>query len=121
MSNQYIYEFQTYFRRTGYGGRDEAYVYRIQDNELVEVKPALSRRSKSGRHGYDIWKLSTGIYLVVYIEHSNNPNAPYEVLIKKLHITDKPEWTDLLKEETMDLSELPQMIEKAKELAMRHG
>jgi hypothetical protein len=121
MSNQYTYEFQTYFRRTDYGGRDEAYVYRIQDNELVEVKPALSRKSRSGKHGFDVWRLSTGIYLVVYIKHSNNANAPYEVLIKKLHITDKPEWTDILKEEIMNLSELPQKIEKAKELAMRHG
>jgi len=121
MSNQYTYEFQTYFRRTGYGGRDETYVYRIQGNELVEVEPALSRRSRSGRHGFDVWRLSTGIYLVVHISRPNNVNAPYEVLIKKLRITDKPEWADLLKEEIMDLSELPQIIEKAKELAMRHG
>jgi hypothetical protein len=121
MSNQYTYEFQTYFRKTGYGGRDETYVYRIQDNELVEVKPALSRRSRSGRHGFDVWRLSVGTYIVVYIERSNNANAPYEVLIKKLRITDKPEWTDLLKEEIMNLDELPQIIEKAREIVMRHG
>jgi hypothetical protein len=121
MSNQYIYEFQTYYRRTGYGGRDEAYVYRIENNELIEIKPALSRRSRSGRHGFDIWRLERGTYIVVYVSRSNNVNKPYEVLIKKLHITDKPEWIDLLKEEIMNLNELPQIIEKAKEIVMRNG
>lgn len=115
------YEFQTYFRKTSYGGRDEAHVYKIENNELVEIQPALSRRSKSGRHGYDVWRLESGTYIVVYVSRPNNVNAPYEVLVKKLRITDKPEWTDLLKEEIMNLNELPQIIEKAKELVVKHG
>jgi len=117
MSNQYTYEFQTYYRRTGYGGRDETYVYKIENNELIEIRPAITRRSKTGRHGFDVWRLSAGTYIVVYVSRPNNVNKPYEVLVKKLHITDKPEWTDLLREEIMDLNELPQIIEKA----MRHG
>jgi len=115
------YEFQTYYRRTSYGGFDKAYVFKIENNELVEVQPTLSRRSRSGRHGFDVWRLEHGTYLVVYVSRSNNVNAPYEVLIKKLHITDKPEWTDLLKEEVMSLNELPQIIEKTKELVTKYG
>ena len=115
------YEFQTYYRRTSYGGFDKAYVYKIEGNEMMEIKPTIERRSRTGRHGYDTWKLGSGTYIVVYVSRSNNVNAPYEVLIKKLHITDKPEWTDLLREEIMNLNELPQIIEKAKELVTKHG
>ena len=120
MSNQYTYEFQTYYRRTRYGGRDETYVYKIENNELVEIQPTLSERSKTGRHGYDVWRLPAGTYIVVYVSRSNNVNKPYEVLIKKLVVSNNIEWTNLLKEEIMSLNELPQIIEKTKELVI-HG
>ena len=120
MSSEYVYEFQAYFRRTRYGGRDETHVYKIENNELIEIQPTITKRSKTGRHGYDTWRLPIGTYIVVYISRSNNVNKPYEVLIKKLHVTDKPEWTVLLKTEIMNLSELNYLIEKAKELVI-HG
>ena len=121
MSNETTYTFKAYYRRTGYGGFDKAYVYKIENNELVEIQPTLSERSKTGRHGYDTWKLGSGTYIVVYVSRSNNVDKPYEILIKKLHITDKPEWTDLLKEEIMDLGEMNYLIEKTKELVTKHG
>ena len=76
-----VYVLRRPFRITTYGGRDETHVFCLKDDDVVEVMPRFSYRSKSGRHGEDEWWLRDGKYVVVDISRSNNKAKPYEVVV----------------------------------------
>jgi hypothetical protein len=61
-------------------------VYRVGEGGVVCVLPKHRLRSKSGRHGEDVWRLDSGKYLVISITRPNNVNAPYTVTTSCLSV-----------------------------------
>jgi len=51
-----------YFRETEYGGFDRTWIISAGGQF---IRPAVSERSKSGRHGWDIWQLPAGKYAII--------------------------------------------------------
>ena len=46
-----------------------------EDGTVIE--PIQRIRSKSGRHGYDVYEIPTGTRIIIeWVEHSNNPMDP---------------------------------------------
>jgi hypothetical protein len=74
------------FRDTGYGGYTKTWI--ISAGGQI-VKPTRSERSKSGRHGWDIWQLGNGQYAVITANRPNIRNGPkpFEVSIKCIEVT----------------------------------
>ena len=83
-----VYELRRYFRATGMGGRDETHVYTLKENVVVEIEPRYSFRSRSGRHGEDVWVLKSGKYLVVDITRPNKRANPYSITVWCYNISD---------------------------------
>jgi hypothetical protein len=61
------------YRETEYGGFTKTYV--LTPSGQV-IKPVLSERSNSGRHGWDEWALQYGRYVIVTINRPNTRNGP---------------------------------------------
>jgi len=118
MSEQNVYIYKAYYRATGYGGRDETFLYRVENGDIIQVQPMLSIRSRTGRHGWDEWHLLPGTYIIISISRSNNRNAPYTIDVQKLHVSsdDKADFHRLFTEKVMDLDEIDNLIEKAKKM-----
>ena len=77
-----VYELRRYFRSTSMGGVSKTMVFMVKNNnEVIEIMPRFSYRSRSRRHGEDVWYLSDGKYVVVDISRSNNVAKPYEVVV----------------------------------------
>jgi hypothetical protein len=76
-----VYVLRRPFRATTYGGRDETHVFMLKENVVVEIEPRYSFRSRSGRHGEDVWMLKSGKYLVVDITRPNKRANPYSITV----------------------------------------
>jgi hypothetical protein len=100
-----VYEFTAYYRATSMGGRDEAWVFRLEGGELVRMEPAITERSRSGSHGYDIYRLEPGVYIVIDISRPNNRAKTYTVTVKELQVSPSLQatWRVLFTEEVEDL------------------
>jgi len=122
--NQLVYVYTAYYRKTSMGGRDETWVFKVENNELVRIQPILSERSRSGNHGWDTWYLEPGMYIVIEISRSNNRKKPYTVVVQELYVSANPQavnravWRGLFVEEIMSLDEIDYLIEKAKEVVV---
>jgi hypothetical protein len=71
------------YRETEYGGYDRSFVL-TPDGKII--RPVASERSNSGRHGWDIWQLGNGRYVIVSISRPNTRNGPkpYSVTVQCL-------------------------------------
>ena len=58
------------YRATSYGGFDFSYMF---DASGKLIKPAYEERSRSGRHGEDVYELGPGVYYAVVFSRPNNP------------------------------------------------
>ena len=76
-----VYELRRPYRKTSMGGRDETHVFTVEGNDIVEIEPKYTFRSRSGRHGEDVWVLKSGKYLVVDISRQNKRVDPYRVTV----------------------------------------
>lgn len=123
MANQTqpLYEFTAYYRATSMGGRDEAWVFRLEGGELIRVEPAITERSRSGSHGYDIYHLEPGVYIVIDISRPNNRAKPYTVTVKELQVSPSLQatWRGLFTEEVEDL-DMDMVLERVREV-IAHG
>jgi len=74
------------FRDTEYGGYTKTWV--ISAGGQI-VKPTRSERSKSGKHGWDIWQLGNGQYAIITANRPNIRNGPkpFEVSIRCIEVT----------------------------------
>jgi hypothetical protein len=74
------------YRETEYGGFTKTYVL-TPDGKII--KPVLSERSNSGRHGWDEWMLGNGRYVIVTINRPNIRNGPkpFEVRLQCVEYT----------------------------------
>ena len=118
MNEQNVYIYKAYYRTTAYGGRDETFLYRVENGDIIQVQPMLSIRSRTGRHGWDEWHLLPGTYIIISISRSNNRNTPYTIDVQKLHVSSdgKADFHRLFTEKVMDLDEIDNLIEKAKKM-----
>ena len=64
--------FVGWFWNSVYGGREETHVYKVENGELIEKTPMISRRDEDGRFGDDVWCLPPGVYIVVDITRPND-------------------------------------------------
>ena len=91
------------YRSTLNGGFDFVYVF-SDDGKLIE--PVEKWRTKTGRHGYDVYELSGGWYFVVHFSRPNNPNKPITVRYIELVVGDN----DYCLKENISESRLPQAV-----------
>ena len=73
------------YRFTSHGGFDFSYIF-TQDGVLL--KPAYEERSRSGRHGEDIYELPPGTYYAVIFTRANGPNKPVRVSYRRLMVSE---------------------------------
>ena len=64
------------YRSTLMGGFDYVYVF-SSDGTLI--KPTRKERSRTGRHGDDIYELSNGVYYATWFSRPNGHNRPIYV------------------------------------------
>jgi hypothetical protein len=65
-------QFVGWFWNSVYGGREEEHVYKVDNGELIEKTPMISKRDKDGRFGWDVWCLPPGVYIVIDITRPND-------------------------------------------------
>ena len=90
------------YRSTLMGGFDFVYVF-TADGMLI--KPTYKERSRTGRHGDDIYELSNGIYYVVWFTRPNGHNRPIYVKYMRLVIDAGGAHSEEIREE-----DLPQAV-----------
>ena len=73
------------YRNTEMGGLDLVFVF---SNDGMLIQPIQKRRSKSGRHGDDVYELSNGVYYVAWFTRPNNPGKPITVRFIRLVVID---------------------------------
>jgi hypothetical protein len=74
------------YRETEYGGFDRTWIISAGGQF---IRPVVSERSKSGRHGWDIWQLPAGKYAIISASRPNMQNGPkpFEVSIRCIEVT----------------------------------
>jgi len=73
------------FRDTEYGGFTRTWVFTVDGHV---VRPVVSERSNSGRHGWDEWVLGLGRYVIITINRPNTRNGPkpFEVRLQCVEV-----------------------------------
>jgi hypothetical protein len=74
------------YRFTEAGGFDKTWVFTYNGDV---VKPAIKQRSRTGRHGWDVWYLEPGKYVVISVSRPNIHNGakPYSVTMQCIEVS----------------------------------
>jgi hypothetical protein len=75
------------YRSTGMGGVDITWVFTV-DGQVV--KPNVRQRSRTGNHGWDVWYLPQGKYVLVSASRPNLKNGarPFTVQLQCVEVKD---------------------------------
>lgn len=90
------------YRATTNGGFDFSYVF-TQDGTLL--KPVFEERSRSGRHGEDVYELGPGVYYAVIFTRPNNPRRLPSVTYMRVTVS-----SNEVRKEVISEGEMPEPV-----------
>ena len=100
------------YRATRYGGFDFSYMFDVSGKL---IKPTYEERSRSGRHGEDVYELQPGTYYAVVFTRPNGPKRPITITYMRITVSSNETHKEVIRE-----NEVPEpVLAKAKAIHNR--